>query len=153
MKNLVKPLTIMLALTACQVQQLQSKEESATESSNNLTASDAWIRIPPPGMHMLAAYGEFNNNSEQAIEISSATSDSFKSVGMHETVITDGISRMVAQESVVIEAGETVTFEPGGLHFMLMSPTYKELPETADIELTTADGETYTIEFSFRSSK
>ena len=41
-------------------------------------------------------------------------------VMMHETVEENGVARMVHKMSVPIAAGDTVSFEPGGLHIMFM---------------------------------
>ncbi len=41
-------------------------------------------------------------------------------VMMHETVEENGIARMIHKMSVPIAAGDPVSFEPGGLHIMLM---------------------------------
>jgi copper(I)-binding protein len=41
---------------------------------------------------------------------------------MHETVIEDGIARMREIPVLEIAAGETVVFERGGKHLMLMQP-------------------------------
>jgi copper(I)-binding protein len=39
---------------------------------------------------------------------------------MHGTDIVDGVARMREHETVTVPAGEAVSFEPGGLHLMLM---------------------------------
>ena len=54
--------------------------------------------------------------------IERVTSPQFGKVEMHETVIKDGVSRMSALEEVVLPAGATVEFKPGGKHLMLMRP-------------------------------
>lgn len=41
-------------------------------------------------------------------------------VMMHETIEENGVARMVHKMSVPVAAGDTVSFEPGGLHIMFM---------------------------------
>lgn len=41
-------------------------------------------------------------------------------VMMHDSVMTDGVASMTAMDRVVVPAGGTATFAPGGLHIMFM---------------------------------
>ncbi|HSK22685.1 MAG TPA: copper chaperone PCu(A)C [Egicoccus sp.] len=43
-------------------------------------------------------------------------------VEMHLTEVVDGRASMTQQDTVAIPAGETVRFQPGGLHLMLVVP-------------------------------
>ncbi|MGB5720958.1 MAG: copper chaperone PCu(A)C [Woeseiaceae bacterium] len=88
-----------------------------------LVASDVVITRPMPGRTMSAGYLSLTNNSDETIRISRVTSAHYESVQLHETTTEDGISRMRAIPLLEIPAGETVTFERGGKHLMLMRPT------------------------------
>ncbi|MFZ3581465.1 copper chaperone PCu(A)C [Loktanella sp. DJP18] len=44
----------------------------------------------------------------------------FPRVMMHDSTVVDGIARMEALDRVIVPAGETVTFAPGGMHVMFM---------------------------------
>ena len=44
------------------------------------------------------------------------------SVELHESVIEDGVARMVALDELALQPGATVQFAPGGKHLMLMRP-------------------------------
>ena len=87
-----------------------------------LVATDVVVNVPPPGMKMSAGYLTLQNNTSEPITITRISSPQFGSVEMHETVTRDGISRMVALDEVRIPAGQSVHFEPGGKHLMLMRP-------------------------------
>jgi copper(I)-binding protein len=87
-----------------------------------LVASDVLITKPLPGTQMTAGYFTLSNNTTQEIKITHVTSPEFESVEMHESVLEDGIVRMYALADLTILAGETVRFEPGGKHLMLMRP-------------------------------
>ncbi len=93
-------------------------------SSNEapLVATDVVINAPLPGMKMSAGYLTLHNNTSEAITITGVSSPQFGSVEMHETVTRDGISRMVALDEVTVPAGQSVSFEPGARHLMLMRP-------------------------------
>lgn len=88
-----------------------------------LVATDVVIAKPRPGMQMTAGYLTLANNSTQAITITRVMSSEFRAVKMHESVIENGVARMYPLPEVTLPAGETVMFEPGGKHLMLLRPT------------------------------
>lgn len=79
------------------------------------------VRLVPAGKPM-AGYFRLSNRTDTALRLVGASSDAFGRVMMHRTITTDGQSRMVHQDVVVVAPGESVAFEPGGLHLMLLSP-------------------------------
>lgn len=87
-----------------------------------LVASNIVIAKPVPGTSMTAGYFTLTNNASQAITITHITSPQFESVEMHESVIEDGMSRMYPLNDLMLLAGTSVTFEPGGKHLMLTRP-------------------------------
>jgi copper(I)-binding protein len=74
-------------------------------------------------MRMSAGYLTLSNNTAQTITIDRVASPEFESVAMHESVLENGISRMLPLDTVAIPGGESVQFRPGGKHLMLMRPT------------------------------
>jgi len=111
MKQLSYAVLLALFLTAC------------AESQAPLTLSNVTVTQPVPGMAMSAGYFELTNNSAQTISITHITSPEFASVEMHQTIIEDEVARMTALGTLTLQAGETVSFEPGGKHLMLMRPS------------------------------
>ena len=92
------------------------------ETEPPLAISDVVVKKPMPGMRMSAGYFKLTNNSRQPIVITHVTSPQFESVEMHESVIEDGVARMVGLDQLDLEPGATVEFVPGGKHLMLMRP-------------------------------
>lgn len=92
------------------------------ETEPPLTISDVVVKKPMPGMRMSAGYFTLTNNSRQPILITHVTSPQFGSVEMHESVIEDGVARMVGLDQLALQPGATVEFVPGGKHLMLMRP-------------------------------
>jgi copper(I)-binding protein len=111
MKQLTLAVLSALLMVAC------------SEKQAPLTASDAIVTRAVPGMPMSAGYFKLTNNSRQAISISHVTSPQFASVQMHETIIEDEVARMVQLEILTLQPRETVSFERGGKHLMLMQPS------------------------------
>ncbi len=110
MKQLTLAVLFTLLMAAC------------SEAQAPLAASDVVVTQSVPGMRMSAGYFKLTNNSAQSINISHVTSPQFASVEMHETIIKDEVARMVPLQVLTLQPGETVSFEPGGKHLMLMRP-------------------------------
>ena len=84
---------------------------------------DAWVRSLPPGTAVTAAYGSLMNHGSDTVTIVDVTSMTGAEAQMHD-VIADGDQRkMVRLNSVDIAPGESLVFEPGGRHIMLLGIT------------------------------
>ena len=66
-----------------------------------------------------AGYFTVTNNGDTADSLIGVEAD-FPRVMMHTTVVQDGVASMMHTDAVILEPGQTVTFEPGGLHIMFM---------------------------------
>ena len=87
-----------------------------------VVADNVVVTAPGAGMPMAAGYLEITNQSGTDIRITRVSSPAYAAVEMHETIVEDGIASMRAIPVLEIAAGETVTFERGGRHLMLMEP-------------------------------
>lgn len=112
---------------------------------------DGWVRIPPTGLPMAAGFGLFDNACDGDATIVSVSSPAFEDTTVHATTIQDGISRMRAVPELRVAARSVATFEPGGLHLMLMRPTAALAPgDTIPVEFTLSDGRVVRAEFVAR---
>lgn len=79
---------------------------------------------PTPGLaRSAAAYLRIVNNGTTADRLIAAASARAGIVELHTHIMDGGIARMRRVEAVEIAPGATVTFQPGGLHVMLMGLT------------------------------
>jgi periplasmic copper chaperone A len=85
-----------------------------------LVITGAWVRQVPPTAQMTAGYLRVHNPGAEPVVIVGVESPLFRSVELHGTVMVDGVARMRHQPEVEVPPGESVSFEPGGLHLMLM---------------------------------
>lgn len=87
-----------------------------------LEVDHARLRLVPGGAPM-AGYFEMRNHLDVPVRLVAARSSAFGQVMIHRTVVERDSARMEHQSGgVLVAPGETVRFEPGGLHLMLMRP-------------------------------
>ncbi len=80
---------------------------------------DAWSR-PASAGGTGVVYVTITNEGGAADTLVDAQSEIAEAVELHETTIEDDVMRMQPVSSVEVPAGGQVTFEPGGLHVMLI---------------------------------
>jgi len=99
------------ALALCSIGQAMAELPLITE---------ARIVQPPPGAKVAAAYFNISNVNDDALVITRASSTLIPQVGIHLSKTENDIAKMLEQESVTIDAGETLEFKHGSFHLMLM---------------------------------
>lgn len=141
MKNMNKSIfTTLLFLTV-----------SLQADSTNVHFMDGWIKQLPPVVPMRAGYVQINNLSEQTVEIVSMHSEQFEKVEMHETIMSEGMMKMVELNSLVIPAKSQIDLKPGGKHLMLISPeTPMQIGDKVEMTVTFSDDKIQRIQFEVR---
>ena len=117
-----------LALTLC------CSISCVAARAEQLTVSNAWVREAPPTSQVLAAYLHIDNPGAKDVTIVGANSPQFETVELHRTELVDGVARMIPQPQLMVPAGGTVIFEPGGLHLMLIQ-SLKPLQRGDQVEI------------------
>ncbi|MBZ0222732.1 MAG: copper chaperone PCu(A)C [Dokdonella sp.] len=116
----LRVLTVLLCLLAA----------GTAQAEGNLQVRDAWVRAIPPGATITAGYATLSNDGDAPVTILTAQSDTFRSVTLHETLVSDGVAKMREIHRLVVAPGATVKLEPGGRHLMMMSP--RKVPAVGD---------------------
>ena len=104
-----------------------TQSQSATHTAEHahgsvLEASDAYIRTMPPGRTVTAGFLSITNSGSQDCKILSAESPLSDRLEFHDHLHSDGMMRMrPVAGGLQINAGETLVFQPGGLHIMLFN--------------------------------
>ncbi|MFQ6310198.1 copper chaperone PCu(A)C [Lysobacter capsici] len=91
-------------------------------AKGQITVRDAWVRLPPMQMPMMAGFGRIENRCAAPVVIVAAKSAAFADVSLHETRIVDGVSKMRALPELRIAPDGAAVLKPGGMHLMLMQP-------------------------------
>lgn len=87
---------------------------------DGLKIEDAWGRATPPKAPTGAAFMTITNSGADDDVLLGARSDVSKLAELHIHLDIDGVMSMRQVESIEIRPGQTITFEPGGLHVMLI---------------------------------
>ena len=112
-----------------------------------LVVSELEITKPMPGRSMSAGYLILTNNTDEPLRITSVDSPQFGSVQVHETTITEGVSRMRELAELIVPAHDSVTLERGGKHLMLMRPT--DLEDTVVLQFFSGGTLLLSVNYSF----
>ena len=97
-----------------------------------LIATDVALHRPVPGAAMSAGYLTLTNTTARPIRINRVESTDYASVAMHESVIEDGVARMITLREVIIGANQSIVFEAGGRHLMLQH--HEQTPDSVSIQ-------------------
>lgn len=112
-----------------------------------LVVSELEITKPIPGMRMSAGFLVVTNNTDEETRITHVTSSQFEAVEIHETTVTDGISRMRKLDALVVPGRTSVVLERGGKHLMLMRP--QDLQDSVTLQFFSGDLPVLSVDYSF----
>ncbi|HEY8555620.1 MAG TPA: copper chaperone PCu(A)C [Burkholderiales bacterium] len=92
---------------------------ASAAASGGPRIADAWARATPPGAATGAVYFVLTGG-DTGDRLLGASSPVAERAELHATTMSDGMMRMRAFQDLPLAAGETVRFEPGGRHVMLI---------------------------------
>ncbi len=108
---------------------------ATAENAGAISVGDPYANAVPPGQLSTAAFMTLTNHSAHARALVAAESPAAEAVELHAHLHEDGMMRMRRLERVDLPPDETVAFEPGGLHLMLIGLREPPVPGT-DLALT-----------------
>jgi copper(I)-binding protein len=111
----------------------------ACAAAEDVSIQHAWARATPPGSTVAAVYADLIARKDE--EIVSVTTPSAARVEIHSSTQDNGVMKMRPVETVPLRANETVKFQAGGLHLMLIE-LHSPLVANSSVTLT----------FKFRSA-
>jgi copper(I)-binding protein len=118
----------------------------STFSRAELSLQNGWLRLPPPGVSMLAVYGEIQNQGATARVVAELSMADAASVMVHRSRLEHGKMRMRSAGQLLVPAGGQVTLEPQGLHIMVMQfAGTLVVGENIAIDVQTEAGDRYTL--------
>ncbi|MEP7242524.1 MAG: copper chaperone PCu(A)C [Gammaproteobacteria bacterium] len=106
-----------------------------------LIVQNAWMRSVP-GADTAAVYLVLRNTGVQPVIVIGVRSPVASHVMIHETSTANGTSQMRMHDKLVVAPGQSVSFQPGGLHIMLSGLKKSVLiGQTVPLVLLTNDGQ------------
>ena len=99
---------------------LSSPASARTYTLGAISIERPWSRELPPVAPNGAAYLRVENGGERAVRVVSAHSPVAGRVEIHAHEMDAGVMKMRHLHSVEVPAQGSVSFEPGGLHLMLI---------------------------------
>ncbi len=134
-------LTLLLALASIQ---------STYADQSSLHIKDAWTPEAPPG-RMMAGFMQIHNAGSSPVAIVDARATGFGHVELHNTTMDEGVMRMRRVDALTIDAGQTLSLEPGGLHVMLIEPQQNfHAGEHIEVVLIDSNGNEYPLQSEIR---
>jgi copper(I)-binding protein len=124
---------------------------AAGTAADNVTASDPYVRMVPPGQKVTGAFVVLKNADDKDHKVVKAESPAANATELHTHVNEGGMMKMRPVKDFEIKAkGETV-LKPGSLHIMLidLKQQLKEGDNVA-ISVTFEDGSSKKIEAPVR---
>jgi hypothetical protein len=124
----------------------------ALGGEEGLTVSGAWVRFIMSSVPA-AAYFRLSNESSKPRVLVGADSPACGMLTLHESVVENGVDRMLMLNSVQVPAHGQVQFTPGHYHLMCMAPSKMIRPgHHISVTLRFADGERITALFTVRGA-
>lgn len=138
--------TLTLVATAC-----GDDDGAGGADGASLSVQEVWSR-PSSGNNGAVYMTLIGGDTEMALVGASVAPDVASVAEIHETTMDDsGAMTMSMTPQVVVPAGSSVLFEPGGHHVMLMGLTEPLVAgDTFDVMLRFADGSEKTVQAEVR---
>lgn len=119
-------------------------------AADHVHATHAWIRVLP-GALPAGAYVTLDNDSDQPVALTSASSTAYAQVMLHHSSTDAGVSRMTMADSLPIPAHGEARLAPAGYHLMLIHPAAPVKPgSTVRLLLKFSDGSSLPTDFIAR---
>jgi copper(I)-binding protein len=109
-----------------------------------LAVTDGELRLPPPGVTVMAGYMTLRNDSETPVTVVGVEITGAQSAMMHETRTVQDRTTMEPLMDLTIAPHGTVAFAPGGKHLMVRFATAPAAGQAIGLTLRLKDGRTAT---------
>jgi copper(I)-binding protein len=119
----------------------------SVQAHSRLVIEDATIRILPPGINNTAVYLSIKNTGSQAVYLTDVKTNIARTAELHAHIMDGDVMRMEQQSEIVIPAGETVLFQPGGYHIMVFG-LHQALQVGQQVKVTFITGLGQEIDFT-----
>lgn len=143
---------LLTGLTACGEDTAEAESTSAAMSTQAATVvvEDPWVRATTgtEDPSMSAAFMVLDNDGDDEVTVTGASSPVAGRVELHEMAMVDGAMVMrETEEGITLAPGRGQVLQPGGLHVMLMD-LRDELAPGDEVEVTLVLDDGTTVDFT-----
>ncbi len=143
----VGTLSALFFLSACGGHADHSIKSGAQVQVGDLMVSGSWIRAAEPPAKTSAIYLTVSNAGDQSDALVSVSTEIAEFSEVHQSLTKADVALMRTVKELEIRAGESVSFEPGSYHIMLINLTGRiEKDQTYPVTLTFRDAGEVTVE-------
>ena len=100
-----------------------------------------------PGDLPVAGYLSITNRGNETIKLVGATGPGFRRIELHKSMGSGGMEQMKSMSEIVIKAGQTLHFKPGGYHLMMWRLQPLKPDQTTPVVLKFSNGATKNVTF------
>lgn len=126
----------------------ESLRATQTPSTTGIKVSEQQLRATIPGLEITSAYMRLENTSKLDKVLVGVRCDIATKVEMHEHRLSGGMMKMRQVHQLQVPANESVKFQPGGYHLMLLGLKQSLVPgDKALVTFSYQDGSTQSVEF------
>jgi copper(I)-binding protein len=123
-------------------------QRANAQTEHLIIVDNAQIVLGPPTMTMHGGYFELSNKTQNAITVTGVSSKDYRRVEIHRSKIENGVATMEPIDRLTLEAGQSLSFEAGGLHLMLIQPKRALAPsDQLSLTLHLADKRNVSVPF------
>jgi copper(I)-binding protein len=122
----VLALAVMISISAVASSSLASgtkvydSDIPGVATAGTIFMSRAWTRQSPPGASAGTAYLRIKNNGDKIDRLIGGIVDYAERIEIHQMSMDDGVATMRKLDGIEIGSGETLVFEPGSYHLMII---------------------------------
>ncbi|GJM15756.1 MAG: hypothetical protein DHS20C13_10830 [Thermodesulfobacteriota bacterium] len=92
-----------------------------SSAEGDIAINDAWVREVPPGSSVSAIYMTIQSNGDEDDKLVSMSSKAAESAELHTSKVdSNGVATMEMIEVLDIPSNNSIDFQPGGMHIMLI---------------------------------
>ena len=92
----------------------------ASGVAEKISVVDPYVRMPPPGSRIAAAYMRLQNAGDQEARLVSVIAPAARAAELHNHINDKGIMRMRRVSAIAVPARGEVALQPDGYHLMLI---------------------------------
>lgn len=116
-------------------------------AAEGIKVDDPMVPLAPPGVMAHAGFMTLTNEGQELRQLVGVSANGYAMAHLHKSEVQDDVVTMSSVDVIEIAPGQSIAFEHGGLHVMLMRPEGAlKAGDIVSIVLEFANGEAVPVE-------